>query len=148
VVAPPRMLGKWVGNGRTIDAIQRLEHVAGNCHQGPGIARRHRRRRRSVLDLLDGNAHGRILFAAQSNLKGIVHGHHFAGGHQGCTLMGKTLQSLGQPHHQQSRPWVALQEMAACRQRDMGAMVAAHAVNSQCDHGMEFWPPARPVDTK
>ena len=58
--------------------------------------------------------------------------------------MGKALQGLGQTHQEQARIGVRVQKVAARRQCDMGAVVAPHAVNSQCDHATGSWPVQRP----
>jgi hypothetical protein len=63
-------VGHLGGNGRAVNAIQRLEQIAGNGHQGARVAGRHRGGSRAILDLLDGNAHGRILLAAQATSTG------------------------------------------------------------------------------
>ena len=59
--------------------------------------------------------------------------------------MGKAFERIGQANHQQVGLWMRVEKVAACRQRDRGAVIAAHAVNSQCDHGKGFWPDWRPV---
>jgi hypothetical protein len=89
-------VGHLRGNGRAVNAVQRLEQVARNGHQRAGVASRHRSLRRAVLDLLDGHAHGRILLAAQRHLDRIIHGHHLRGRDRGA-LMRERLQASGCP---------------------------------------------------
>ena len=60
--------------------------------------------------------------------------------HQRGAVMGKALERIGQADHQQVGLGMRVKKVAACRQRHMGAVIAAHAVNSQCDHGVRFWP--------
>ena len=129
-----RGIGQLAGNGRPVDAIEGFEHIARNGHQGAGVARRHRRCRCTVLDLLDGHPHGGVFLAAQCHLDRVFHGHHFAGVDQGSALVNKALQGLWQAHQQEPRILALIQKPAARRQRDAGAMVAPHAINGQCNH--------------
>src|SRR5471032_2849707 len=66
-------------DGRAVDAGHGLEYVARYRHQGAGIAGRDAGLGLAVLDLLDGDAHRRILLAAQGHFERIVHGDLFGG---------------------------------------------------------------------
>ena len=128
-------IGHLAGNGRPVDAVERLEYIAGNRHQRARVACRHGRLGGAVLDLLYGHAHGRVFLAPQCHFHGVVHGHHLAGRHQGGALVNKALQRLRQSHQQQACFRVLLQKGAAGRQRDSGAVVTPHAIHSQSNHG-------------
>jgi len=73
-------------------------------------------------------------FASQCHFQRVVHGHHFAGGHDAGARMGEILQRIGQADQNQPRLGVGLQKLGAGRQGDLGAMVTTHAVNRYCDH--------------
>ena len=49
----------------------------------------------TIADLLDGNPHGRIFFAAQCHLDRVVHFDDFTGLDQGGPGVGKMGQGLG-----------------------------------------------------
>ncbi|MNF05810.1 hypothetical protein D3C80_2056300 [compost metagenome] len=44
-------------------------------------------------------------------------------------------QAVGLADEQQLRVGMFVEELTARRERDAGAVIAPHAVNSQCDHG-------------
>jgi hypothetical protein len=129
----------------------RFQDIAGNSHQCRSIAGRHCRLGLAVLDLLDRHAHGRVLLPAQGNFEWIVHRDHFTGHSQMGARMGKTGKLVWQAHQNQGSIRVLLQKMPAGRQRDLGTVVASHAVNSDCDHGVgtqkedgiKQWPEAK-----
>ena len=58
--------------------------------------------------------------------------------------MDKALQRLGQANQQQMCVGMVVQKLAARRQRDTGAVVATHAINSQSNHEKGAGPPMRP----
>jgi hypothetical protein len=100
---------------------------------------------------LDSHAHGRVLFPAQRNFQWIIHGYDFAGQYNLRARMGELCQVMWQAHQNQTRVGVLFKELPAGRQRDFGAMVASHAVDSDCDHGagtqkeknIKQWPRAK-----
>ena len=65
--------------------------------------------------------------------------------------VGKFSQGLGQPHQNEAGIGVLVKKLPASRQRDLGTMVAPHAVDSDCDHGagtqkeknIKRWPQAK-----
>ena len=136
-------IGHLGGNGRAVNAIERLEDIAGNGHQGTRVAGGNRGSSRAILYLLNGNAHGRILLAAQGNLHGVIHGNHLGGQHDGSALVRERLKTVLQTDQQQMGIGMIVEELAARRERDAGAVVAPHAVNSQCDHGRLVRPAVR-----
>ena len=129
-------VGHGIGDGRALDALGRFEHIARNGHERAGIARRKGHLRLALLDLLDGHAHGGVLFAAQRHFHGVVHADHFGGGHHARAGVGKARQRLGPAHQQQAGLGVILQKLLAGGQRDLRATVAAHAVNGQNGHAV------------
>ena len=137
-------VGQLAGNGRAVDAVQGFEHIAGNRHQRAGVACRHGSGGFAAFDLLNGHAHRRVFFAPQSHFHRVVHGHNLAGGHQRGARVDKALQCLGQADHQQLRIGMVIQKLTARRQRDAGAVVAPHAINSQSNHEMRCRPPVGP----
>ncbi len=50
--------------------------------------------------------------------------------------MGKTSKGLGQTHQNQCGLGMLFQKLRTGRQCDLGAVVASHTVNSNCDHGV------------
>ena len=89
---------------------------------------------RTQLQLADGNAHRRILLAAQRDLERIVHLDDFtcrdnAAAAPACRS-GKRIRP---PHQQQLGPWMRIEECPASRQRHRRAVIAAHAVDRQAD---------------
>ena len=81
-------IGHLRGDGGTVDALDGLEYVTRNRHQGAGVAGRHGCLRLALLDLGDGDAHGRILLLAQRDFYRIVHGDDFGGRHDAHALGG------------------------------------------------------------
>src|SRR5690606_21274170 len=73
-------VGDRGGNGGTIDAVQRLEHVSRHRHECAGIACGYAGIGATVLDRLYGDPHGGILFASKRNLHGVVHEDDFRSG--------------------------------------------------------------------
>src|SRR5690606_28373538 len=63
------------GDGRTVDAVQRFEHIARNGHPGAGIAGRDTSVGAAVLDRLGSQPPGGVFLAAQGDLDRVVHGH-------------------------------------------------------------------------
>ncbi|MPM75654.1 hypothetical protein SDC9_122648 [bioreactor metagenome] len=61
-------VGHLRGDGRAVDAFECLEQITRNRHQRARVASRNRHLRSTILDLLDGHAHGRILLAAKGHL--------------------------------------------------------------------------------
>jgi hypothetical protein len=65
--------------------------------------------------------------------------------------MGKSGQSFRQSHQNETGIGVLVKKLSASRQRDLGTMVAPHAVDSDCDHGagtqkgndIKQWPQAK-----
>src|ERR1035437_737308 len=69
---------QYAGDGGTVYPRQSLEHEARNSHQRTGIAGADAGVRFSVLDQIDGDAHGRVLLAAQCRGERLVHAHRLA----------------------------------------------------------------------
>ena len=99
-----------------VDALQRFQHIAGNRHQGAGIARRDGRVSQTVFHLRNRHAHGRVLLFAQRNFNRIVHADHLAGRHDPGARMRKALHGIGQTHQKQMSLGMCIQECAARRQ--------------------------------
>src|SRR5690606_17256475 len=72
-------VGNGSGNGRTVDAVERLEQIARDRHERAGVPRRHAGVGPAVLDGLDRDAHGRVLLAPQRRFHGVVHEDDFGG---------------------------------------------------------------------
>lgn len=140
----PGLVGDGRGNSRTVDAIQRLEHVAGNRHPGAGIARRDAGVGAAVLDRLRRQAHGRVFLAAQRDLDRVVHGDDFGRGHDVQAIARRVaplgqgrLDRVGKPDQQQPGIRKLPGELDRGRNRDGQAEVTAHAVYSDAYHGCQ-----------
>jgi hypothetical protein len=121
---------------RAVDAVECLEQVARNRHQRTGVAGRDGSLRRTVLDLLDRDAHRRILLLAQGDFNGVVHAHHLARGDDAGTWMRGKPRQCGRRTDQQQRGFaVPLEKRAAGRERDTRPMVAPHAIHGERDCG-------------
>jgi hypothetical protein len=129
-------IGNLTGNSRSLDTLHGFQNVAGNRHQGRRIAGRNRGLRQAVLYLLHCHAHGRVFLAAQRDLQRVVHRNHFAGRNDTRPGMGEAGQGLGQSDQNQVRIGMLFEELFAGGQSDLGTMVASHAVDSDCDHGV------------
>jgi hypothetical protein len=57
------------------------------------------------------------------------------------------VQASRTPHQQQLGIGVGIQKLAACGQRDTGAVIATHAVNCQSDHEGKVRRPERQTET-
>ncbi|MNT04630.1 hypothetical protein D3C72_1392170 [compost metagenome] len=72
--APALLVRDGGGDGRPLDAFERLEHIARHRHQRAGIAGGDAGTGLAFLDLSDGHAHRRILLLAQRHLDRVIHG--------------------------------------------------------------------------
>jgi hypothetical protein len=127
-------LGIAGGNGRAVNAIQRLEQIAGNGHQGARVAGRHRGGSRAILDLLMATRMDESFLRRRATSTGSSMATTSEAGTMVARSCANDCKALGSPPTAGAhREWV--QELAARRERDAGAVVAPHAVNSQCDHG-------------
>ena len=124
------------GDGRPVDALERLEHIARHRHQRAGVACRHAGLRSGCavgagLDLAHRNAQRRVTLAAQRHFDRVVHLDDFGGRHDGAARpVARQRQRLGAADENQFRLRVRRQEGAAGRQRGRWAVVAAHAIDS------------------
>ena len=128
-------VGHLPRDGWAVNAVHGLEHITGNRHQGPGVARRHGHLRLAIAHLLNGHTHGGVFFLAQGYFQRIVHLDHLGGHHHLSTRVRKTRQGLSAPHENQPGIRVSRQKTATGRQRDAGTVVAAHAVDRHGDRG-------------
>lgn len=137
-----------VGDGgrdrRPVYAVQRLEHITGNRHPGAGIAGRHAGVGPTVLDGLGGQSHGRVFFAAQSHLHGVVHGDDLGGSNdfetvtRGRTMFGQRgFDRVGLPDQQQPGIRILPDELERGRYGNGQTVVPAHAVYSDAYHGCQ-----------
>ena len=127
-------VGHGVGDGGAVNAFSGFQHVAGNGHERARVAGGQGHVGLAAFHLLNGHAHGRVFLAPQGYFHRVVHAHDFAGGHHARTRMHETRQRLGLPHQQQAGVVMLLQKLAAGWQRDLRAVVAAHAINGQNGH--------------
>jgi len=67
------LIRQKVGNGRPVDAVERLQYEPGNRHQRPGIAGAHAGVGLAALDQLQSHAHRRIALGAQRHGGRIIH---------------------------------------------------------------------------
>ena len=87
-------------NGWAVNAFKGFQHIAGNGHQGTGIACRDGCIRLAISHLLDGDTHGGIFFAPQGDFEGVIHGHHLGGRDNNGAGVVKVIQSLWQADQQ------------------------------------------------
>ncbi len=123
-------------DGGPVDAGQGLEHEARNRHQGAGVAGRDASLRRPVLDEIDGDAHRRILLAAQRACGAFAHFDHFGRSVHGDSVeRGRTdsvehLSDVGFASDQDdARVRCLLQKSDRCMNGDGRPVVAAHRVH-------------------
>ena len=128
-------VGHLARNGRTVNPVHGLEYITGNGHQGTRVARRDSGGGLAIAHLLNGHTHGGIFFLTQSHFERVVRLHHFGGYHHLGSGIGKISEFLCSTHQQEARIRVRRQKTSAGRQRNEGAVVAAHTIDSQSDRG-------------
>ncbi len=128
---------------RTIDAGQRLQHEARDRHQRAGVAGRHAGLRITVLDEVDRDAHRRVLLAAQSVRRRLVHRHDLAcrmhddALHQRRRRLGeRAANRVLETHEDHARVRRGGEEIERRGNRHRRAVVPSHGVDCDRDgHG-------------
>lgn len=88
-------IGYLCRNRGAVDSVQGFEEIASDGHQSARVARRNGGLCGPILDLLNCNAHGRILFTAQGNLHWVVHGDDLAGRRDSGPIVLEVLEAFG-----------------------------------------------------
>ena len=127
-------IGHGARNRWAINTIHGFQNIARDSHQCACVTSRYRCLSMAVAHLLDGHAHRRVFFAAQSHFHRVVHFDDFRGGHDAGMGMGKRGKRFGQADQQELGTGMKLEKLAARRQGDTGPMVTAHAVHGHGHH--------------
>ena len=137
-----RCIGQLGGNGRTVDPVHGLQHVAGDRHECTGIAGGHSRLRGAVLHLIDRHPHRRVFFTPQRNLYRVIHADDLGRRHKLATRMGDQPgmqrmggHGLGLSHDDQLGLRVVFKKGQAGGQCHGRTEVSTHGINSDPDHG-------------